>query len=144
MFMGTYNHSVDGKGRFVMPTGFRDLLDGKCVVTKGIDGNSLYIFDIDNWREFVERMRELPNSQKKFRIFREHFIGSAEQIEIDKQGRCLISLDLRDYAEIKTEIKLVGDDNKIILWSAESIKAIKKEEEVLDVADIAAETDLRL
>ena len=141
MFIGNYNHSVDEKGRFIMPAKYREQLDGRCVVTKGIDGNGLYIYDMKEWENFIGRLRQLPNSRPEIRDLQRHFVTEAETVEIDKQGRCLISANLRQYAGITSEIRLMGVDNKIELWSMESWNKYNMEKQP-DVAEIAATVDL--
>lgn len=141
MFVGNYSHGVDEKGRFIMPVKFRERLDGRCMVTKGMDGASLYIYDMNEWEEFVKRLRALPNSRPDIRKLQRHFIMEAEQVDIDKQGRCLISANLRDYAGISSEIKLMGMDNKIELWSAENWAEFNRDDD-FDVSQAAGNIDL--
>ena len=141
MFVSNYSHSVDDKGRFVMPSKYRDQLDGRCMVTKGMDNHCLYIFTLDEWEDFAARLRALPNSKPEIRNLQRHFLAEAELAEIDKQGRCLISIQLREYAGITSGIKLLGLGNKIELWSSENWSAFE-EETTVDVADIAGSIDL--
>ncbi|MBR5587075.1 MAG: division/cell wall cluster transcriptional repressor MraZ [Clostridia bacterium] len=141
MFVSNYSHSVDDKGRFVMPSKYRDQLDGRCMVTKGMDNHCLYIFTLDEWEDFAARLRALPNSKPEIRNLQRHFLAEAELAEIDKQGRCLISIQLREYAGISSGIKLLGLGNKIELWSSENWSEFENESTV-DVADIAGSIDL--
>ena len=141
MFVGNYTHSVDGKGRFIMPSRFREQLDGRVMVTKGMDGDCLYLYHLSDWEDFVGRLRALPNRRPEIRSLQRHFITEAEMVDIDKQGRCLVSNNLRDYAGIHSEIKLMGLDNKIELWSMESWKQFK-EADTVDIAEIAGTIDL--
>ena len=141
MFTGKYSHSVDDKGRFIMPLKFRELLDGRCMVTKGLDEHCLYIFDMQEWEAFASRLRALPSTKEAIRKLQRHFIPEAEQVEIDKQGRCLISSELRTYAGIKGEIKLMGMDNKIELWSAENWTKFTENDD-FDVSAAADSIDL--
>lgn len=141
MFVSNYSHSVDDKGRFVMPSKYRDQLDGRCMVTKGMDNHCLYIFTLDEWEDFAARLRALPNSKPEIRNLQRHFLAEAELAEIDKQGRCLISIQLREYAGITSGIKLLGLGNKIELWSSENWTEFETETTV-DVADIAGSIDL--
>lgn len=126
MFVGKYSHSVDDKGRFIMPAKYRDILDGRCVVTRGLDGNCLYIYAVDEWKEFAGRLRELPNSKPEVRMLQRFFFENAETVEMDKQGRTLISSELRKMAKITSGIVLVGMDNKIEVWNADDWNEMEK------------------
>ena len=141
MFVSNYDHGVDEKGRFIMPAKFREQLDGKCVVTLGMDENCLYIYRIPEWEEFVERLRRLPNARREIRALQRRFMENAETVDIDKQGRCLLSAGLRSFAGIKDEIKLIGMDNKIELWSKESWLKFKEKDDI-DFAAVAEDLDL--
>ena len=141
MFVGNYSHSVDGKGRFIMPSKYRDQLDGRCMVTKGMDNRCLYIFTLSEWEDFASRLQALPNSKSDIRKLQRHFLAEAELVEIDKQGRCLISQQLREYAGISSGIKLFGLYNKIELWSSEYWTDFDDGSWV-DVAEIAGNIDL--
>ena len=141
MFISNYSHSVDDKGRFIMPSKYRDQLDGRCMVTKGMDNHCLYIFTLSEWADFEARLLALPNSKSEIRILQRHFLSEAEMVEIDKQGRCLISQQLREYAGITSAIKLLGMGNKIELWSNENLTEFENNQQV-DVADTAGSIDL--
>lgn len=143
MFRGNYSHSVDDKGRFIMPSKYRDELEGRCMVTKGMDNHCLYIFTLNEWADFESRLLALPNSKSEIRILQRHFLAEAETVEIDKQGRCLISQQLREYAGITSSIRLLGLGNKIELWGIENLTQFEENNQV-DVADIAGDTELRI
>ena len=141
MFISNYSHSVDDKGRFIMPSKYRDQLDGRCMVTKGMDNHCLYIFTLSEWADFESRLLALPNSKSEIRVLQRHFLSEAEMVEIDKQGRCLISQQLREYAGITSAIKLLGMGNKIELWSNENLAQFEENQQI-DVADTAGSIDL--
>lgn len=143
MFVGNYSHSVDNKGRFIMPSKFRDQLDGRCMVTKGMDNHCLFIFTLDEWNDFAARLHALPNSKSDIRKLQRHFLAEAELVEIDKQGRCLISQQLRGYAGISSEIKLFGLYNKIELWSSEYWTDFDDAPSI-DVSEIAGNLELSI
>ncbi len=141
MFNSNYSHSVDNKGRFIMPSKYRDMLDGRCMVTKGMDNHCLYIYTLSEWADFEARLLALPNSKPEIRSLQRYFLSEAEMVEIDKQGRCLVSQQLREYAGISSSIKLLGMGNKIELWSSENLAEFENETTV-DVADVAGNIDL--
>ena len=89
MFMGEYNHTLDTKGRLIIPSKFRETLGEKFVVTKGLDG-CLFVYDNAGWTAFEEKLQAMPISRKDTRMFVRHFLAGAAEVEVDKQGRALI------------------------------------------------------
>ena len=94
MFMGEYNHTIDTKGRLIIPSKFRDELGDEFVVTKGLDG-CLFVFPNQAWQEFEEKLRALPLTNKSARQFSRFFVAGATPCELDKQGRILLPATLR-------------------------------------------------
>lgn len=118
MFMGTYYNSIDDKNRMIIPSKHRDLLCGKCVLTKGLD-RCLYIYTMEDWAKQVERISELPESDPEIRKFIRHFAAGAVECELDKQGRISIPADLREYAGITKDMITIGAIKKIEIWGKE-------------------------
>ena len=116
MFMGKYQNSIDIKGRMIIPSKYRDALGYRCVVTKGMD-KCLYIYSIQEWENFMEKLSALPKSDINSRQFMRHFYANANECEIDKQGRIGIPQDLREYAKIEKDLVTVGVLDKIEIWS---------------------------
>lgn len=116
MFLGEYFHSLDGKGRVVMPSGFRRRLEDGCVITKGQDGQ-LVIFAADDFEQKAAEVIERPQSKAERRFARTLFAGADLQTP-DKSGRVLVKPDLRDFAglELNTEIAVLGLFDHIELW----------------------------
>ena len=115
MFMGEYNHTIDAKGRIIVPSKFRDLLGEHFVVTKGLDG-CLWVFPSDEWDLFYEKLRSLPVARKDARNFVRHFMADALDAEIDKQGRILLPQNLRDCANLEKDVVLIGTGPRIEIW----------------------------
>ena len=130
MFMGEYNHTVDVKGRLIIPSKFREQLGNEFVVTKGLDG-CLSIYDLASWRRLQEKLQILPFTSADARTLKRFMVGSAVSTETDKQGRILIPLPLRDYAKIDTDAVLIGNIDHIEIWSSEiwdDVKTIDADE----------------
>ena len=89
MFMGEYSHSIDAKGRLIMPAKFREQLGDEFIVTKSPD-KCLYIYSNDDWRVFEEKLATLPITNKETRQFVRFFLAGAADCEVDKQGRFLL------------------------------------------------------
>lgn len=118
MFIGEYNHSVDAKNRISIPSKFREELDGKFIMTKGLDG-CLYIYTMNEWKKLEQKLSSLPLTNKDARAFVRFFFSGASEIEIDKQGRALIPQNLKEYADVKKEIVSIGVSSRIEIWSKE-------------------------
>ena len=132
MFKGEYNHTVDTKGRLIVPAKFREILGDVFVVTKGLDG-CLFVYPNSEWEKIEEKFREIPLTGKDARKFTRFFFGSAADCELDKQGRVLIPANLREYAGLGKEVVLIGVLNRIEVWSKERYL----QEECDDMDDIA-------
>ncbi|KAB1440720.1 division/cell wall cluster transcriptional repressor MraZ [Candidatus Galacturonibacter soehngenii] len=116
MFMGEYNHTIDAKGRLIMPSKFREALGDEFVVTKGLDG-CLFVYPNKEWQAFEEKLRTLPLTNKNARQFSRFFLAGAASCEVDKQGRILLPSVLREFAELEKEVVLVGVLSRIEIWS---------------------------
>ena len=118
MFMGEYNHTIDAKGRLIIPSKFRELLGEEFVLTKGLDG-CLSIYPMDEWKAFEEKLRALPLTNKNARTFTRFFVAGATNCELDKQGRSLGPQTLREFAGLEKDVVLTGNLNRIEVWSKE-------------------------
>ncbi len=123
MFIGEYEHSVDVKGRLIMPAKLREDIGEKFVVTKGLDG-CLFAYSQKEWENFEEKLKQLPLTNKNARDFVRFFLAGAMECEIDKQGRFLISSNLREYATLEKEVIIVGVLNRIEIWNKEKWKQV--------------------
>ena len=138
VFMGEYSHTVDTKGRLIIPSRFRETLGDKFVVTKGMDG-CLFVYDYAGWSIFDEKLKTLSLSKKDHRTFVRHFLAGAAEVEVDKQGRILIPAKLREYAQLEKDVTLVGVGSRIEIWDDARWKQMEAEEESME--DIAERMD---
>ncbi|NLV36586.1 MAG: division/cell wall cluster transcriptional repressor MraZ [Clostridiaceae bacterium] len=116
MFYGEFQHTVDQKGRIIIPSAFREELNVKFMLTKGLE-ECLFIFSMPRWNSLVEKLETLPLSNTNARSFTRFFFSSAAQCEMDKNYRILIPPDLRNHAELEKEISIVGVGNRVEVWS---------------------------
>lgn len=116
MFMSQYNHTVDTKGRLIIPSKFREILGDEFVVTKGMDG-CLFAYANDDWKVFEEKLTSLPITNKDARKFARFFLAGAAQVEVDKQGRILLPSHLREFGELEKDVVLVGVGSRIEIWN---------------------------
>ena len=118
MFMGEYNHTIDAKGRLIVPAKFREILGDNFIVTKGLDG-CLFVYPNDAWTRFEEKLKSLPLTNKNARQFTRFFLAGAAACEVDKQGRILLPQVLREFASLEKDVVLVGVASRIEIWSRE-------------------------
>ena len=114
MFTGEYNHTIDPKGRLIVPARFREELGEAFWITNGNDG-CLNIYPEKAWETFLEKLQLLTNTEDKRKIVRS-FVSKANRVEVDKQGRILIPTALRGYAGLEKDVVLAGAIDKIEVW----------------------------
>jgi MraZ protein len=125
MFIGQYEHSVDQKGRFAIPSKFRKDLGSGAVITKGLDG-CLFLFTSAKWRKMAEGIGKLPVAKASARQYARLILSSASEVEFDSQGRILIPQFLREYSGISSKAIVTGLYDRIEVWDKASWKAVTK------------------
>ena len=141
MFMGEYNHTIDAKGRLIVPSKFRESLGDTFVVTKGLDG-CLFVYDNEEWTAFEEKLKALPITNKEARQFVRFFLAGAAEVEVDKQGRILVPNILREFAQINKDVVLIGVASRIEIWSKERFDGMAAYEDMDEIAEHMAELGL--
>ena len=106
MFMGEYSHTIDTKGRLIIPSKFREELGDEFVLTKGLDG-CLSIYPMEQWKIFEKKLEALPLTNKNARKFSRFFVA----------GRILVPATLREFAGLEKDVVLTGNLNRIEVWS---------------------------
>ena len=119
MFIGEYQHTIDAKGRVIMPARFREELGDKFVVTKGLD-NCLFVYPNEEWRNLEQKLRTLPLTSKEARAFIRFFFAGAAECEVDKQGRILIPSNLREHASLEKDLVIIGVSSRVEIWSKDA------------------------
>ncbi len=119
MFLGQYEHTIDDKGRLTIPARYRELLSDGAFITEGFDGN-LMILTSSAFMTISDRVNRMSMTDPTARDLKRMMFGRATQAEIDKAGRMLIPAFLRDRAELKTNIVVVGMGDYFELWAAEN------------------------
>ena len=118
MFIGEFHHSIDAKGRLIMPAKFREQLNECCVITRGID-QCLFIYPIEEWKILLEKVNGLPVNRKDARQFSRFFLSGACECEFEKQGRINLSTPLMNYAGLSKDCVIIGVSNRIEIWEKE-------------------------
>ena len=134
MFMSEYNHTVDAKGRLIIPSKFREILGDEFAISKGMDG-CLFVYANDDWKAFEEKLTSLPLINKEARQFARFFLAGAAQVEVDKQGRILLPASLRSFANLDKDVVLVGVGSRIEIWDKEKYEALSADANMDDIAN---------
>jgi len=118
MFLGEYQHSLDAKGRIIVPSKFREELGARFITTKGLD-NCLFLYPMEEWKIIEEKLRALPFTRADVRSFARFFFAGASELEIDRQGRILLPPNLREYAGIEKDLTIIGVGARVEIWANE-------------------------
>lgn len=122
MFIGEYEHTLDAKGRVIMPVKLREEMGEKFIITKGQEG-CLFAYSQNEWKNFEEKLKSLPSyTNKNVRDFIRYFLSGAVECELDKQGRFLIPSNLRNHAMLEKEVIIIGVGTKIEIWDKQEWK----------------------
>ncbi|MDR7870090.1 MAG: division/cell wall cluster transcriptional repressor MraZ [Tissierellaceae bacterium] len=119
MFIGEYQHSLDSKGRIIIPSKFRDELGYEFVITKGLD-NCLFVYPKEEWKVLEDKLKSLPLTNKDARAFIRFFFSGASESILDKQGRVVIPPNLREHSKIDKDAVIIGVSTRLEIWSKEN------------------------
>ena len=118
MFIGEYQHTLDSKGRIIIPSKFREELGDEFVITKGLD-NCLFVYPKDEWKIVEDKLKSLPLTNKDARAFIRFFFSGASESMLDKQGRVVIPSNLREHSKIDKDAVVIGVSTRLEIWSKE-------------------------
>ena len=133
MFMGQYEHTIDAKGRTIIPAKYREGLGETFIITRGLDG-CLYLYPSDAWQEFADKLQSLPSTLQNRKIQRQC---------LDKQGRILVPALHREMADLEKDVIFVGMMNRVELWDKARYNTEETEEDeellasAMDTLDIS-------
>ena len=128
MLIGEYKHSIDDKGRLFIPAKLRDELGEKFIVSRGT-GRMLFAFSQEEWANYLTRLRNSAVGNHDMQAFIRLLLSSANECELDKQGRFLLNQRLRLLAELDKEAVFLGQNNHIEIWNTENWENYKAEYE---------------
>ncbi|MDP8230551.1 MAG: division/cell wall cluster transcriptional repressor MraZ [Candidatus Gorgyraea atricola] len=125
MFYGEFEHALDRKGRLIIPSKFRDALKEHYIerffITRGLD-KCLFMFGEDEWKTQEQKFKSMPFTKSEYRRFNRLYFSGASELVPDKQGRILVPSYLKNYANIKKDVYIVGVSNRIEIWARDSWK----------------------
>lgn len=142
MFMGEYNHTIDAKGRLIVPAKFREQLGEVFVITNGNDG-CLSIYSKEDWDLVLENLKALPGNRDKREIIRK-VVAQANEVELDKQGRILVPQSLRESAGLERDVVLAGVIDKIEVWNKTKWEAATDVDDIDDISERLAQLGLSI
>ena len=134
MFMGEYNHTVDEKGRLIIPSKFREELGDEFVVTKGLDG-CLFVYDESEWERLEDKLKALPLTNRDARAFARFMLAGAAKVEPDKQGRILLPQNLRTFAGLEKDVVLIGVAGRIEIWNKDIYEKASAVDDMEEIAE---------
>ena len=143
MFMSEYNHTIDQKGRLIIPSKFRESLGDEFVISKGMDG-CLYVYANEDWNAFEEKLTSLPLTNKPARQFARFFLAGAASVEVDKQGRILVPGNLREFAKLDKDVVLVGVGSRIEIWSKDQYDSVSDDVDMDGITQAMEELGLTI
>ena len=139
MFSGEYQHSVDTKGRVIIPLKFREQLGNTFCITRGLDGN-LLIYSNSAWENVYQKLSTLPMINKESRAFSRYLTSGCTEVETDRQGRILIPQSLRTHANITKDVTIIGNGDKVEIWDTQlwnnSLNAIDPDQLAEKMSDL--------
>jgi MraZ protein len=123
-FLGEYEATIDSKGRFLLPAGFKkQLAEGEShfIISRGFE-KCLSLYPVKSWEPIYEKISQLNDFEPKVREFRRQFLGGATEVELDSAGRLLLPPTLKDFAGLQRDIILVAALDKIEIWDSGKYK----------------------
>ena len=113
--MGEYQHTIDEKGRIIIPAKFREALGASFIITRGLD-NCLFVYPREEWNQLEQRLKSLPSMAANARAFARLLFSGACECEWDKQGRVNVPAHLREYARLEKDCTVIGVSARVEIW----------------------------
>ena len=128
---GEYQHNIDAKGRLIFPIKLREELGEHFVIFKGLD-NCISVYSREKWEAFEQQLAALPSKARKV----QRFFSANFECEPDTQGRILIPQTLREYAELKKDVTIIGMIDHVEIWDSAKWKAYNDEADTEEIAEM--------
>lgn len=134
MLIGEYTHTIDDKNRVSLPSKFRQEMGKKVIVTPGLDG-CLFVFAPKEWKLFSDKLAETSLGQADTRSFNRYMLGGAVEADVDSIGRILVPDFLRERANLKAKVVMLGQKSRVEIWNdvawSEYKKGVEKQADTL-------------
>ncbi len=125
MLIGEYTHTIDDKNRLSLPVKFRQEMGKKVVVTPGLD-SCLFLFTMKEWKKISEKLSNSSMLQADSRSFNRFMFGGAVEAEVDSIGRILVPDFLRERANLKSKVAVIGVESRVEIWNENAWIEYKK------------------
>ncbi|WP_194608582.1 division/cell wall cluster transcriptional repressor MraZ [Clostridium vitabionis] len=132
--LGQYDHTIDSKGRVIIPSKFREQMGDAYIITRGLDHN-LFVYAPDEWNIFEAKIRALPMGNSDARKLSRFFLIGAQDVVVDKQGRITIPQTLRKYAHLEKDVILAGNGNHLEIWDPVIYEQMNTYDDMDEVAE---------
>lgn len=136
MLMGEFHHTIDEKGRIIIPSKLRNELGNEAIITRGLD-KCLFLYSKDEWEKLSNKLSTLPFTKHDARNFNRFFLSGAAVCEFDKQGRINITSPLVKYAGLNKDCVIIGVNERIEIWDEDAFNDFlsKNEEDFSNIAE---------
>ncbi len=129
MLIGEYTHTIDDKNRVSLPSKFRSIIGKKMVITPGLD-QCLFVFSSAEWQKIASKLSENASMlSSDMRSFTRYMFGGASEVEVDSIGRILVPDFLRERADLKSKVVMIGVQNRLEIWNEKSWDQYKRQVE---------------
>jgi MraZ protein len=125
MFLGEFRLTIDDKGRLTLPAKYRSDLVRGIVVTRGLDG-CLRIYSAERWEDIAQVAGQLSSNQRDDRDYARYLFGNAHDLTPDRQGRIVVPANLRQYANLESEVVVIGLNNYFEIWNARTWDEVQR------------------
>ncbi|MGN6617049.1 MAG: division/cell wall cluster transcriptional repressor MraZ [Ilyomonas sp.] len=125
-FLGEFEATLDAKGRFLLPAGFKKQLpegETRFVINRGFE-KCLSLYPVSSWEPIYNKISKLNQFDPKVRQFQRQFLGGATELELDTAGRLLLPPTLKEFAGLSKDIILAAQTDRIEIWDSEKYKQL--------------------
>lgn len=140
---GEFTHRIDDKGRIILPVSMREVLGDKFVIAKSVDSTLkiLYLYTRKDWENIIESAARIASKDRNKTLYVRMLSASGKDTELDSQNRVLIPIELRNYANLGKEAKLLGYNNRVEIWNTESYDKLFSADSTQTVEQIQEKAD---
>ncbi|MCR5295331.1 MAG: division/cell wall cluster transcriptional repressor MraZ [Lachnospiraceae bacterium] len=118
MYLGTFRHSVDGKGRLIIPSKYREMIGTEALYITNAFSDNLSVYPESAFRKHTASLTEISSTDADMMDIKNYILSSTQEVSLDPQGRILLPQEMREEAGIKREAVIIGSDDYFVIWDA--------------------------